>query len=184
MPNFVADETAKRFSSTHSRRSGALTIPLNRRLRSAGSVRFGSKSAGMASPGASPSMRFPVSNGRRLRDCLLAVTESTVMLTDVTFAGDTWQSAVDFLRQNYPLIPALVIAELADTLLPSDVFRCGGCGIVWKPFRFEDTGALIRSAHEASRERQAWRAELAMAAKVSGEGAPFANYDSTGGTMQ
>lgn len=98
-------------------------------------------------------------------DYLLSVTESTVLLADVTFAGDTWQSALDFLRQNYPLVPALVIAELADTLLPEDVFRCGGCGIVWRPFRFDDTGALIRAAHSASRERQAWRVELTMAAR-------------------
>ena len=67
-------------------------------------------------------------------DFLLTVTESTVLLTDVTFADGRWESALALLCDSYPLVTMLVIADRVDCPYLRDLFPRGACGVLWKPF--------------------------------------------------
>jgi DNA-binding NtrC family response regulator len=88
-------------------------------------------------------------------DFLLTVTESTVLLADVTFVDGSWESALGLLRENYPLVTMLVIADRVDLPFLKDLFTRGACGVLWKPFDFEAARKRIRAVHEASKERRA-----------------------------
>jgi len=92
-------------------------------------------------------------------DFLLTVTESTVLLSDVVFEGGSWQSALRLLRDSHPLVTMLVIADSVDWPFLRDLFDRGACGVIWKPFEFEAVRRLIRTVHEASKERRAWQEE-------------------------
>jgi DNA-binding NtrC family response regulator len=87
-------------------------------------------------------------------DFLLTVTGSTVLLSDVIFAGGYWQSAIDLLSKGHPLVTMLVIADPVDREFLSDIYSRGACGVIWKPFQFHSVTKLLRAAHEASRERR------------------------------
>jgi DNA-binding NarL/FixJ family response regulator len=91
---------------------------------------------------------------------LLTVTESTVLLADIVFADGSWQSALSLLRDSYPLVTMLVIADPVDRPFLRDLYGRGACGIIWKPFDFEAARRLIRAVHEASKERRALREEI------------------------
>jgi DNA-binding NtrC family response regulator len=93
-------------------------------------------------------------------DFLLTVTESTVLLSDVIFADGFWQAALSLLCDNHPLVTMLVIADPVDKPFLRDLFTRGGCGIVWKPFQFDEVRRLIRVVHEASKERRALQGEI------------------------
>ena len=86
---------------------------------------------------------------------LLAVTGSTVLATDVTFADGSWEYAVRLLTFSYPLVAMLVIADPVDRPFLSNLYPHGACGVIWKPFDFDQVRRRIRAAHEASRDRQA-----------------------------
>ena len=105
-------------------------------------------------------------------DFLLTVTESTVLLSDTVFEGGTWQSALRLLRDNHSLVTMLVIADPVDWPFLGDLFDRGGCGVIWKPFDFEAVRRLIRTVHEASKERRAWQEES------SPQRAPLQSVDS------
>ena len=104
-------------------------------------------------------------------DFLLTVTESTVLLSDVMFVDGFWQRALSVLGDSHPLVTMLIIADPVDRPFLRDLFKRGACGIVWKPFQFEEVRRLIRVVHEASKERRALQEEI-----VSGRGhsAPLA----------
>jgi DNA-binding NtrC family response regulator len=102
-------------------------------------------------------------------DFLLTVTDSTVLLSDVIFADGFWQGALSVLGDNHPLVTTLVIADPVDKPFLRDLFRRGACGIVWKPFQFEEVRRLIRVVHEASRERRALHEEISSGRGHSGE---------------
>jgi len=87
-------------------------------------------------------------------DFLLTVTGSTVLLSDVIFAGGYWQNALDLLSKGHPLVTMLIIADPVDREFLGDVFLSGACGVIWKPFQFYAVTQLLRAAHEASRERR------------------------------
>lgn len=87
-------------------------------------------------------------------DFLLTVTESTVLLTDVTFADGRWENALSLLCDSYPLVTMLVIADRVDCPYLKDLFPRGACGVLWKPFDFEAARKQIRAVHEASKERR------------------------------
>jgi len=89
-------------------------------------------------------------------DVLLALTHSTVLLTDVLFDGAGWRDAVRLVRERHPLVPVLVIADPADYPLLAQLYDCGAAGAIWKPFQFEAVRRQIRVLHEASQERRAW----------------------------
>lgn len=93
-------------------------------------------------------------------DFLLTVTESTVLLSDVIFVDGFWQGALSLLGGNHPLVTMLVIADPVDEPFLSDLFTRGACGIVWKPFQFDEVRRLIRVVHEASKERRALQEEI------------------------
>jgi len=93
-------------------------------------------------------------------DFLLTVTESTVLLSDVIFVDGFWQRALSMLGDSHPLVTMLVIADPVDRPFLRDLFKRGACGIVWKPFQFEEVKRLIRIVHEASRERRALHEEM------------------------
>jgi DNA-binding NtrC family response regulator len=88
-------------------------------------------------------------------DFLLTVTGSTVLLSDVIFAGGYWQCALDVLCRAHPLVTTLIIADPVDREFLGDVFSRGACGVIWKPFQFHSVTKLLRAAHDASRERKA-----------------------------
>jgi DNA-binding NtrC family response regulator len=92
-------------------------------------------------------------------DFLLTATGSTVLLSDVIFEGGSWQSALGLLRDNHPLATMLVIADPVDGPFLRDLFDRGACGVIWKPFDFEAVRKLIRTVHEASKERRTWQEE-------------------------
>jgi DNA-binding NtrC family response regulator len=92
-------------------------------------------------------------------DFLLTVTESTVLLSDVMFEGGSWQCALGLLHDSHPLVTMLVIADPVDWPFLGDLFDRGACGVIWKPFDFEAVRRLIRTVHEASKERRAWQTE-------------------------
>jgi DNA-binding NtrC family response regulator len=96
-------------------------------------------------------------------DLLLTVTDSTVLLSDVVFEGGSWHDALSLLSQRHPLVTMLVIAEHADSPLLGDLFSRGACGVIWKPFEFTAVRRLIRTVHEASKERRALQEERSMA---------------------
>jgi DNA-binding NtrC family response regulator len=100
-------------------------------------------------------------------DFLLTVTESTVLLADIVFADGSWQSALRLLRDQYPLVTMLVIADPIDQPFLRDLYGRGACGILWKPFDFQAARTMIRAVHEASKERRALREEI-----VFGNGQP------------
>jgi AmiR/NasT family two-component response regulator len=93
-------------------------------------------------------------------DFLLTVTESTVLLSDVIFVDGFWRRALSVLGDSHPLVTMLVIADPVDRPFLRDLFNRGACGIVWKPFQFEEVRRLIRVVHEASRERRALHEEI------------------------
>lgn len=93
-------------------------------------------------------------------DFLLTATESTVLLVDVIFADGCWQSALDVLGDRHPLVSTLVIADPVDRPFLRDLYNRGACGVVWKPFQFQAVRKLIRSVHEASKERRVMQEEI------------------------
>jgi DNA-binding NtrC family response regulator len=93
-------------------------------------------------------------------DFLLTVTESTVLLSDVIFVDGFWQRALSVLGDSHPLVTMLVIADPVDRPFLRDLFKRGACGIVWKPFEFEEVRRLIRVVHEASKDRRAVQEEI------------------------
>ncbi len=92
-------------------------------------------------------------------DFLLTVTGSTVLLSDVTFEGGSWRSALNLLRNRHPLVPMLVVADPVDGPFLRDLFEHGACGVVWRPYDFEAIRKQVRALHEASKERRAWQEE-------------------------
>jgi DNA-binding NtrC family response regulator len=95
-------------------------------------------------------------------DFLLTVTDSTVLLSDVLFEGGCWQAALQMLHERHQLVPMLVIADPADRPFLKDLFERGACGVVWKPVDFDAARKLIRTLHEASKERRLWLEETAQ----------------------
>jgi DNA-binding NtrC family response regulator len=93
-------------------------------------------------------------------DFLLMVTESTVLLADVTYADGSWRDALGLLTSRHPLVTMLVIADPVDRPFLRDTFSRGACGIIWKPFDFDAVRKLIRAVHEASKERRALQDEV------------------------
>jgi DNA-binding NtrC family response regulator len=90
-------------------------------------------------------------------DFLLTVTGSTVLLSDVAFAGGSWREAVSLLDESHPLVTMLVIADSIDRPFLGDLFSRGACGAIWKPFQFGAVRRMIRAVHEASKERRILR---------------------------
>jgi len=63
------------------------------------------------------------------------------------------------LAEHHPLISLLVLADPVDGQFIQDLYEGGACGVLWKPFGFEPTHKLIRTADEATRERRLWQEE-------------------------
>jgi FixJ family two-component response regulator len=93
-------------------------------------------------------------------DFLATVTDRTVLLADVMFVDGFWQRALSVLGDSHPLVTMLVIADPVDWPFLRDLFKRGACGIVWKPFQFEEVRRLIRVVHEASKARRALQEEI------------------------
>jgi DNA-binding NtrC family response regulator len=102
-------------------------------------------------------------------DFLLTVTESTVLLVDTVFADGSWQSALSLIRDRFPLVTMVVIADPVDRPFLRDLYGRGACGIIWKPFDFDEARKLIRAVHGASKERRALREEILSGKGQSGE---------------
>jgi len=86
-------------------------------------------------------------------DFLLAVTGATAFLTDVAFLDGSWCDALRMLSSSHPLVPPMVVADPADTPFLSDIYTYGACGVLWKPFDTTCLIEVIRTAHQAARDR-------------------------------
>ena len=86
-------------------------------------------------------------------DFLLTVTGSTVLLTDIIFTEGTWADVLAMALEIHPLVAALVVADDVDRDFVSEALNHGACGILWKRLGLDQTGRMIRAAHEAACER-------------------------------
>ncbi|HUP03813.1 MAG TPA: hypothetical protein VMU19_07490 [Bryobacteraceae bacterium] len=86
-------------------------------------------------------------------DFLLTVSGATVLLTETTYLDGSWRNALEMLADAHPCVGALVAAEPVDLPYVHDAAGRGACGVLWKPLPDDRTVALIRTAHEASRNR-------------------------------
>lgn len=86
-------------------------------------------------------------------DFLLTVTASTVLLSDITFLDGSWHDALLMAGQVHPLVASLVVADRADWPSLGETYDRGACGALRKPLDFMETIHLIRTLHEAVRDR-------------------------------
>jgi DNA-binding NtrC family response regulator len=86
-------------------------------------------------------------------DFLLTVTGGTVLLSDVTFLDGSWHYALHMARQMHPLVASLVVADPVDWPSLTDVYDLGACGALWKPVDSTRAIHLIRTLHDAVRDR-------------------------------
>ena len=87
-------------------------------------------------------------------DFILTVTGARVFLTDVTFPDGSWRDALYMASETHPHAASLIAAEPVDRPFLADAAACGACGVLWKPFDFSEAGNLIRTADQASRDRE------------------------------
>jgi DNA-binding NtrC family response regulator len=87
-------------------------------------------------------------------DFLLTVTGSRVVLADAVFPDGACYDALAMLEDRHPLVTVLVVADPVDRGFLRDVRTRGACGIIWRPIEFDGTRRLIRTVHEASKERE------------------------------
>lgn len=87
-------------------------------------------------------------------DFLLLTTGASVLLSDVAFVEGTWHSALELLRDTYPMTALVILADPVDGPYLLDAITLGACTILWKPLRFDEARKLIRTAHEAACERK------------------------------
>ena len=100
-------------------------------------------------------------------DFYLTVTGATVFLTDVTFLDGTWRDALRMTAETHPPVAALVAAEEVDCPGIADAYKCGACGILWKPVDFIRAIDLIRTVDQAARDRAQWLGERICSAPAS-----------------
>jgi len=86
-------------------------------------------------------------------DFLLTVTGSTVLLSDVTFLDGSWQDALLMAKEVHPLVASSIVAEPFDWPFLDTAYARGACGALTKPVDFIQAIQLIRTLHEAVRDR-------------------------------
>ena len=86
-------------------------------------------------------------------DFLLTVTGSTVLLSDVTFPDGSWRDCLAMAADVHPVVAALLVADPVDAPFLRDAYSRGSCGVLWKPIDFTESIHLIRTAHDAVRDR-------------------------------
>jgi len=86
-------------------------------------------------------------------DFLLTVTGSTVLLSDIAFLDGSWRDALIMAGRVHPLVASLIIADPADWPSLADAYDRGACGALLKPIEFVPAIQLIRTLHEAVRDR-------------------------------
>lgn len=96
-------------------------------------------------------------------DFLLMATEAAVLVSDIATADCSWRGALDLIGERYPLVAMLVLADPVDLPFLQQACALGVCGVLWKPVRLEKAAKLIRTAHQASQDRQSLRTESALA---------------------
>ena len=95
-------------------------------------------------------------------DFLLLVTEAKVLLSDVAMVDCSWRCAMRLVRERYPLVSPIVIADPIDYPFLHDAFALGACGVLWKPIELRLASRMIWVAREASVERRLLRDEARM----------------------
>jgi DNA-binding NtrC family response regulator len=95
-------------------------------------------------------------------DFLLLVTEAKVLLSDVAMVDCSWRCAMRLVRERYPLVSPIVIADPIDYPFLHDAFALGACGVLWKPIELSLASRMIWVAREASVERRLLRDEARM----------------------
>jgi DNA-binding NtrC family response regulator len=93
-------------------------------------------------------------------DFLLLVTDATAFLTDVTYLDGTWREALRMCSENHRRVPSVIVADPADQPFLGDAYVRGACGVLWKPVEVLAAIDMIRTVHQAARDRKALLAEL------------------------
>jgi DNA-binding NtrC family response regulator len=86
-------------------------------------------------------------------DFLLTVTGSTVLLSDVTFLDGSWQDALSMAQEVHPVVACSIVAEPLDWPFLENAYARGACATLTKPVDFIRAIQLIRTLHEAARDR-------------------------------
>ncbi|MBZ5623174.1 MAG: hypothetical protein LAQ69_31310 [Acidobacteriia bacterium] len=86
-------------------------------------------------------------------DFLLTVTGGTVLLSDVMFLDGSWQDALPMVGKLHPFVASLIVADRADGLSAGDAYARGACGALLKPVDSSRAIQMIRTLHEAARDR-------------------------------
>ena len=94
-----------------------------------------------------------------IADFLLLATHGTVLVTDTTFLGGSWEDALAMTAQVHPLVATLICADLVDREFIAGARERGVLDVLWRPIELNRLRASIRTAHQASVERRLWLAE-------------------------
>lgn len=94
-----------------------------------------------------------------MADFLLLATHGTVLVTDTTFLGGSWEDALAMTAQVHPLVATLICADLVDREFIAGARERGVLDVLWRPIELNGLRASIWTAHQASVERRLWLAE-------------------------
>jgi DNA-binding NtrC family response regulator len=94
-----------------------------------------------------------------MADFLLLATHGTVLVTDTTFLGGSWEDALAMTAQVHPLVATLICADLVDREFIAGARERGVLDVLWRPIEFERLRPSIWTAHEVTVERRLWLAE-------------------------
>ena len=94
-----------------------------------------------------------------MADFLLLATHGTVLVTDTTFLGGSWEDALAMTAQVHPLVATLICADLVDREFIVSAQERGAFDVLWRPIELERLRPSIWTAHEVTVERRLWLAE-------------------------
>jgi hypothetical protein len=87
-------------------------------------------------------------------DFLMLATGATVLVSDLLFLDGTWRDALRMAAEVHPLVGSMVTADPEDWPQVADLYRCGGCSILWKPVDCLSAIDQIRTVDQAARDRR------------------------------
>ncbi len=90
-------------------------------------------------------------------DFILVATGATVLLSDTLTPDCSWRAAAALIANRHPQVAMLLLAEPVDADYLRDASARGVCAVIWRPIEFDTATDLIRTAHQAARDRMLLR---------------------------